>query len=58
MRENLNLPFEAPSCDMLSPYSSDRKVKEVNTKDVGLKGWISGEVCKASDVGAHNARIE
>jgi hypothetical protein len=24
MRGNLNLPFEAPSCDVSSPYSSDR----------------------------------
>ena len=34
-------------------------VKEVNTKRyIGFYGWISGEVCKISDVEIHNARIE
>jgi hypothetical protein len=43
----LNLPFEAPSCDVSSPYSSDRYVKEVNTKDdVGLKGGYPARFAK------------
>jgi hypothetical protein len=47
MRGNLNLPFEAPSCDVSFPYSSDRLVKEVNTKDdVGLKGGYPARFAK------------
>jgi hypothetical protein len=47
MRGNLNLPFEAPSCDVSSPYSSDRLVKNLNTKDdVGLKGGYPARFAK------------
>jgi hypothetical protein len=47
MRGNLNLPFEAPSCDVSFPYSSDRFVKKVNTKgDVGIKGGYPARFAK------------
>jgi hypothetical protein len=47
MRGTLNLPFEEPSCDMSSPYSSDRYVKKVNTKDdAGSKGGYPARFAK------------